>query len=159
MDSLVKIIAKDFIVIPVIVAAYFWYWRLPRADRRRSLIFLIALAVLSLLFAFIGQHAYVNPRPPFKDGAVPLFKPSDYNGFPSDHTLLASVIGFWIYKYNRRLGVGLLVLAIIIGWSRVAAHVHHAVDIAGAFLMVGVAYLITLGVYRYYSPRRAGHHK
>jgi undecaprenyl-diphosphatase len=142
MDSIIKIIAKDFVVLPPLVAIIFWLRYLPRSQRRASLIFLISLGLLSYLLGLLAQHLYVNPRPPFKDGASPLFTPSDYNGFPSDHTLFASVIGWWLLTYNRKLGAAMLGLALIIGWARVAAHVHHAVDIAGALLVTTVAYFV-----------------
>jgi membrane-associated phospholipid phosphatase len=149
MDALVKVVAKDFIVIPVLVAIYFWLKVLPRDKRKSALINLVVLGVLSLLFATLAQHLYTNPRPSFKDGSVPLFQPSDYNGFPSDHTLFASVIAFWLMMYNRRWGVVMLGLAVVIGWGRVAAHVHHTVDVWGAILIAGLAYLLTL----YIQPR------
>jgi membrane-associated phospholipid phosphatase len=154
MDSLIKLIAKDFIIIPPLVAVYFWYYVQSRADRRRSLIFLITLAALSLILATIAQHLYMNPRPPYKDGSIPLFQPSDRNGFPSDHTLFASVIGFWLLHYNRRFGIGMLALALIIGWARVAAHVHHAVDIVGAVAITALAYGLTIAAQRYFKPAR-----
>ena len=141
MDNLIKLIAKVFIIIPAIVAAYYLLKISPPKDRKQSLIWLIALGVLSLALANIAQHLYVNPRPPYKDGSTPLFQPSDYNGFPSDHTLFTAVIGFWLLKYSRRLGASMLGLAVIIGWARVAAHVHHAIDVAGALLIVGLASL------------------
>jgi membrane-associated phospholipid phosphatase len=51
--------------------------------------------------------------------------------------------------YNRRWGVVMLGLAVVIGWGRVAAHVHHTVDVWGAILIAGLAYLLTL----YIQPR------
>lgn len=142
MDSLIKIVAKFFIIIPAVVALVFIYKLESNQKRKASLIHLILLAGLALAFAFIGQHIYTNPRPPYKDGATPLFPPSDYNGFPSDHTLFTSAIGFWLLKYKRRLGLAMIGLAILIGWARVAAHVHHAIDIAGAIAMVLLAYVV-----------------
>lgn len=142
MDSLIKIIAKFFIVIPALVAIYYLVRLKTMEQRKQAVIWLVSLGVLSLALAIVAQHIYINPRPPFKDGSVPLFKPSDYNGFPSDHTLFAAAIGFWLLRYNRQLAWAMLALAVVIGWSRVAAHVHHAVDVAGAIIIVGIAYLV-----------------
>jgi undecaprenyl-diphosphatase len=143
MDSIITFIAKYAIIVPVLVAAYVW-WKLNRKQRKDMLIFLICLIALSLLFAKIGEHLYVNPRPPFKDGATPLFTPSDYNGFPSDHTLFASALAFGVLRYRKNLGLALLGLSVIIGWSRVAAHVHHAIDVVGALAMTTAAYYICI---------------
>lgn len=141
MDTIIKLVAKLFILIPAVVAIYFWWKVLPAKERKNGLISLVSLGILSLIIAMIAQHLYVNPRPPYKDGSTPLFQPSDYNGFPSDHTLFASVVAFWLMRYSRRLGLIMLGVALVIGWARVAAHVHHAIDVFAAVLIVGLAYL------------------
>jgi membrane-associated phospholipid phosphatase len=77
------------------------------------------------------------------DGTPPLFAHSgDPNGFPSDHTLLASFLAFGVYRYSKKAGYALMVVAVLIGWARVAAHVHHAVDIIGSIAVTALAYLI-----------------
>lgn len=57
--------------------------------------------------------------------------------FPSAHTALAAALGTLMFLKNRFLGVIILVLAIIIGESRVLLNVHYPIDIAGGFV-VGV---------------------
>jgi membrane-associated phospholipid phosphatase len=142
MDSLITFVAKYFILIPIFAAA-FVFFRLKGKQRREMLIMLFCVGVLSIIFAKIGAHLYNDPRPYIKDGSKPLFAHSnDPNGFPSDHTLLASFLGFVIFNYSRKIGVLVLVVAVLVGWARVAAHVHHGVDIIGSFICTGLAYLI-----------------
>lgn len=142
MDGLITFIAKYFILIPILVAFYIFIKLKPK-KRQEMLVVLFCAGVLSLIFAKIGAHLYNDPRPYIKDGSVPLFiHSSDPNGFPSDHTLLASFLGFVTLYYSRRAGIALLIVAALIGWARVAAHVHHLADIIGSFVFTGLAYLI-----------------
>jgi membrane-associated phospholipid phosphatase len=142
MNDLVIFISKYFILIPVLVTAYVFF-KLKSTNRREMLVLLFCVGALSIILAKIGAHAYTNTRPYLTDGTPSLFPHSgDPNGFPSDHTLLSSFLAFVVFTYSRKLGVVLLVVAVLIGWARVAAHVHHAVDIIGSFAITGAAYLI-----------------
>lgn len=49
---------------------------------------------------------------------------------------------FAVYLVHKKAGVILGVLAIIVGASRVLAHVHHPIDIIGSLAIAGVAVLI-----------------
>jgi undecaprenyl-diphosphatase len=66
--------------------------------------------------------------------------------FPSDHTALAATVALVVMMYRRWLGAALLAAGIVLGAARVAAHVHHAPDIAAgvliALLAVGAASVI-----------------
>jgi membrane-associated phospholipid phosphatase len=146
MDDLITFIAKYFILIPIFVAIYI-FLKLSIKKRQEMLIMLFCVGVLSIIFAKIGSHIYNDPRPYIKDGTAALFAHgNDPNGFPSDHTLLASFLGFVTLYYSRKLGVILLIVAALIGWARVAAHVHHLVDIIGSFVCTGLAYLIVVSL-------------
>lgn len=148
MHDLIILAAKDFIIIPLAVTAYV-FWRLKPKKRLEFIVLLIGGGLLSLILAKIGSHLYSDPRPFYKDGVQAFFTTSDYNGFPSDHTLLSSYLGFFILNYSRKAGFGLLLVAIIIGWARVAAHVHHLVDIVGSFICTATVYLLILAYLRY----------
>jgi len=148
MDSLIKLIAKDLILVPPILALYV-IAKLKKDERLIALCRLLAIGGLSILLGQLASHLYTNPRPPFKDGSTPLFTPSDYNGFPSDHTLFASAIAFWALYYRKNTAYLLLVIALVVGWARVAAHVHHMVDIIGALVITGISYLLV----RYLEPK------
>jgi membrane-associated phospholipid phosphatase len=142
MDGLITFVAKYFILIPVVIAGYIFF-KLKGNKKQEMLVYLFCLAVLSIVLAKIGAHLFYNPRPYINDGTAPLFAHSgDPNGFPSDHTLLASFLAFGAYKYSKKAGYALMVVAVLIGWARVAAHVHHAVDIIGSLVITTLAYLI-----------------
>lgn len=152
MDNLIIYAAKYLILIPPLIAVYV-LWRQKPTSRKQTLAFILTVGLLSFLLALIAQNLYVNPRPPFKDGSVPLVKPSDYNGFPSDHTLFAAALGFGILRFAKSWGRLTLLIALVVGWARVAARVHHAIDIVGAFLVAAIAYCLTIYLFNKYSKK------
>lgn len=134
MHEIVIFVAKYFVLISVIVTAYVW-WKLPALSQKKRFIAEAILgAVLSLLIAKIGSKLYTDPRPFVVGHFTPYFSHANDNGFPSDHTLFTSFMAFLLLHYNRRAGVGLIVIAALVGLSRVIAGVHHVVDIVGAFI-------------------------
>ncbi|MDB5161263.1 MAG: YwoA, partial [Candidatus Saccharibacteria bacterium] len=89
----------------------------------------------------------------------PMFNPPDYNGFPSDHTLFAAVVAFGVLRFSKKLGIGLLIVTLLVGWGRVAAHVHHLVDIVGAIVAAALAYFIVLRLLpRLQTARKSSQH-
>jgi membrane-associated phospholipid phosphatase len=141
MDGLIVFVAKVLIIVPVITIAWL-FWQQDKEGRKKLVIFLILGGVLSILFTKVASHLYSDPRPFYNDGIKPLFTASGYNGFPSDHTLLASFLGFVALTYSRRIGIGLLILAALIGWARVAGGVHHLVDVIASFALTALASFI-----------------
>ncbi len=105
---------------------------------------MVAGGVLSLLLAKIGHHLYSDPRPFITDHTKALFDSSRDNGFPSDHTLLASLLSFAALYYSRKIGAVLLLMAGLVAWGRVAGHVHHLTDVLGSFVITALAvYIVT----------------
>jgi undecaprenyl-diphosphatase len=158
MESLVTFIARYLILLPVLATLYF-LWDLKGYKRRIFLMTLVATGGLSLIFAKIGAHLFYDPRPFIKDGITPLFRAAHDNGFPSDHTLLASALGFTALSYSKRWGISLLIVAALIGWARVDAGVHHLIDICGSFVFTGIAYLIVIQAQKRYFKGSPKHHK
>ena len=83
----------------------------------------------------------------------PLFPHIADNGFPSDHTLLTMTIAAIIFVYNRKLGILLAIFSLIIGFSRVAAGVHHALDIIGAAVIAVTTTYISYLVLKFVIKR------
>jgi membrane-associated phospholipid phosphatase len=146
MDDLITFIAKYFILIPLLATAYLFF-KLKGDKRKEMLVVLFGICLLSIIFAKIGAHLFNDPRPYINDGTAPLFPHSgDSNGFPSDHTLLSGALAFTALYSSKKIGIFLLAIAALIGWARVAAHVHHTADIIGSFVITGLAYLILVQV-------------
>lgn len=138
MHALDTFIAKYFILLAVLLAAYAW-WQLPRELKKSYAILAVASGILTLILAKIGSHLYYDPRPFVSDHVIPYFGHSTDNGFPSDHTLLAAFLAFFTLGYNRKIGGLLLIVAILIGGARVIGGVHHGIDVIGSLVIAGIA--------------------
>jgi membrane-associated phospholipid phosphatase len=139
MDELIKFCAKYLIIIPVVVDLYI-LWRLPKSDRRRMYLTIALGGIITVVLAALSSQLFHDPRPQYKDGSVPLLPHGNDNGFPSDHSLLASFLAWVAYGFNKKAGYLLMAVAVIIGWARVAAHVHHTADIIGSFVISAIGY-------------------
>ncbi|HEX7368530.1 MAG TPA: phosphatase PAP2 family protein [Candidatus Saccharimonadales bacterium] len=139
MHGIVTFIAKYFIVLSVLGAFIVWL-RLDKKQKIRFIAVAIGAGIIALILAKLGGHFYYDTRPFVAGHFTPYFSHGADNGFPSDHTLLASFLAFISWKYSRKAGIALLILAIIIGLSRVVAGVHHLTDIIGSivFALLGV---------------------
>lgn len=158
MDTLIIDASKYLILVPLLLTLFILI-DLDMKKRKQFLLMLIVGGVLSILIAKLGSHFYTDPRPAFKDGVTPLFANNDYNGFPSDHTLLSSFLGFATLYYSRTLGLSMLVLAALIGWARVAAGVHHFVDILGSFIITALVTYVLVRLIRIKASRQKNPHK
>lgn len=151
MDSLIIFGAKYLIVVPVLVALYLAY-RLDKTERMRFILLVILGGILSFALAKVATHLVTSPRPFVADGVTPLVSSAHDNGFPSDHTLLAAFLAYACLLFSRKLGIALLVIAILVAASRVLAGVHHGIDVIGSFgvALIGtaIAYLIVHFVFQ-----------
>lgn len=141
MDSIIVFVAKYFLYLSVIVTLGFW-WRCERTTKVELLARLVAGGLLALALATIAGHLYYDPRPFVTQHVKPLFAHAPDNGFPSDHALFTSFLGFSVLMYSRKVGAVLLVIAVAVGAARVAAHVHTPLDIAGSFVFSALAVLV-----------------
>ncbi len=155
MDEVVKIVAKYFIVLSL-VGTLVLLLRLKPASRKQYIAVLVLGGAIAGLLAFIGSQLYHNPRPFIQGGFTPLLPHDNDNGFPSDHTLLAATLGWAALVFSRKMGITLLVLAALIGASRMAAGLHHFIDVIGGFVFAGVGvWLANLLVSKYLRKKPA----
>lgn len=96
---------------------------------------------LSTAFAYIISQVigffYFRPRPfALLDGVNELIKKSPLDkSFPSDHTTGAFAIAFAVFLLNKKWGSVFLIIAFLIGFSRIFVGVHYPLDVlAGIFV-------------------------
>jgi len=138
MDYAIIIVANYALYVSVLLTIYVWL-KLGSKDRKQFIILTLVAATATLLLATLASWAYYNPRPFVVGQYTPLFPHPNNNGFPSDHTLFTSYLAFLVVIYRRRLGIYMIVLAVAIGASRVAAGVHHVIDILAAIFISVIA--------------------
>ena len=134
-----------FVVVPALVILGAW---LLRTGRVRSIAFLVAAVLGSLVLQLVLKPFFARPRP-----GVPYAQVvSDYS-FPSGHTLTALVfyggLALVIWSlYGRRAGLSAVAAAAIVvlavGVSRIYLGYHFFTDVLGAIL-AGLAWLLIVG--------------
>jgi undecaprenyl-diphosphatase len=140
-NTLIIVSAKYLIALPVIVlAAYFIFAN--RAQKYRLTWMAVIAMTLAYALARIASDLYNDPRPFVVGHFTPLVAHAADNGFPSDHTLLAATIAALVFYFNKTTGAVLFIVALLIGFSRVAAGIHHPVDVAGSAVIGIVAVIV-----------------
>jgi undecaprenyl-diphosphatase len=158
VNSLIIFVAKYFVVISVVVVGVYWL----RATTKTKIDLgwqLVLGGVLALVLAMIASHLFYDTRPFVSHHLVPLIAHAPDNGFPSDHALITAFLGFTMYVYSRRIGIVLLVIALLVGAARVAAHIHNPIDIVGSFVIAALAVVVVQWIATLRSPRRHGAHR
>lgn len=134
------------VVLAILLATGFWLW----ASRRREYVLPLLLSVGgSVAFTFAGKLAMHRPRP--LDAAVHEVS----YAFPSGHaTVAVSLFGFLAYIGLRELRswparVNLffawVVLALLLGASRIVLDVHYLSDVLGGYLVGDLWLLVAIG--------------
>lgn len=158
MDIVLLFTAKYLIFLAIVAAAVYWL-TLPRKQKLRFAVFGVITAAVALILAKTGSALYFDPRPFMTHAVTPLYPHAPDNGFPSDHTLLASVIAVTIFMFSKRMGAIFAIIAVLIGASRVVGHIHSPIDIIGSivFAIIGgvAAYLLTPRVLALISKRKS----
>lgn len=144
LDFLIVVGAKYLIGLPIFVL--FLYFVLVNKKKQWNFALLAALSLpLAYGVGLVLGQIYYNARPFVVEGVAPLVAHAANNGMPSDHMLFASTLAMLGVYCNRRLGIFLWIVALLVGVSRVLAGVHHAIDIfAGALIAAVVVYGVDL---------------
>jgi len=112
--------------------------------RRQQLMVAVSASVggvIALALTKLAGALYYDPRPFVAQHMQPLIQHAPDNGFPSDHTVLAGLAAFIVLRYSRTMGLIMLAMTGLLGVARVAARVHHPLDIVGALVIAAVAAL------------------
>jgi undecaprenyl-diphosphatase len=145
VNSIIVFVAQYFLYLSALIAVCYWF-TCPTTTKIELVVRWAIGGALALAMAKIASQLYYDPRPFVSDHIKPLFAHPADNGFPSDHALLISLLGFTVMSYSRRVGAVLLAIAVAVGSARIAAHVHHPVDILGSFLISAVATMAAIWI-------------
>lgn len=126
-----------------IMAFAIFAWTIFNKNNRRADTVIILEIILASFFSYLVKiiinFIYFRPRPfSAHDVALLIGKISD-GSFPSAHTFLSFVMAFVIFMYNKKLGAALLVLATLVGVSRVYVGVHYPLDVLGGVVLAWCA--------------------
>jgi undecaprenyl-diphosphatase len=107
-----------------------------KKTRLMGLCVILSLAAGLLIGNTFLKNMIARERPCWIDNSVPLLinNPRDYS-FPSGHTLASFEGAVSIWLYNRKWGTAALILAALIGFSRMYLFVHFPSDVLGGLVL------------------------
>ena len=140
-----------------------WFWILlgilflcVRKQRTFGAAVLLALLLDYITANLILKPLVARPRPCWINEGIELLVrvPQDYS-FPSGHTMASFAAAGALLFMGHRLGIPALVLAVLMGISRLYFYVHFPTDVlAGAVLGLGCGWLGVFLVKRFWGGSR-----
>ena len=126
---------------------------IPKKTRKCGAMVLAALLVMLVVNNIILKNLVARPRPcvSYPEMVTLVKMPSSYS-FPSGHTVSSMAAAFTIFTQHKKLGIVTLVLATLMGLSRLYVFVHFPTDVYCG-IIVGAA--IALSVW--YGDKKFGH--
>jgi len=132
---------------PILAAVIFYFVFKNNRQRFVELVKAGFSAVLAYAINFLISIFYFRLRPIFTldDVHQLMTKPITDKSFPSDHTAVSFAIAFFVFLVSRKWGSVMLILAFLIGISRIYVGVHFPSDVfAGALVGVISATLVRM---------------
>jgi undecaprenyl-diphosphatase len=147
LDSLMKDTAKYAIAISFLVLAVLCVQRLLRRDIWPVVWSGVGL-VLTFVLGLLAAAVYKEKRPFQTHHVHQLLAHGPGQSFPSDHSTAAFACALAVLIFlSRRWGIALIVVGLLIGFSRVYDGIHYPGDIGGSALCaivgVGIAWLLS----------------
>ncbi len=145
MELLIIFCATYLIVLSPLLVLLAYY--LANPEKRKLMIQLSVVSLpIAYLLSLLARYAHFDPRPFVVENVTPLIPHVADNGFPSDHMLLAATLAAIVMCIHRKWSALLWLIALVVGFARVAAHVHHVTDILGsagiAIASIGIGHAI-----------------
>ena len=103
-----------------------------------GVLILLALAAGYALARLAGL-LFAHPQPFEVEGLEPLVPHVADNAFPSDHTVIGGVFASVAFLADRRVGLALWILALLVGLSRMLAGLHYPIDIFASVVLAVAA--------------------
>lgn len=138
MDNLAIFCAK-YLIFLVALAVFIYWLKLAKPRKITMALSIISALIIVVIMVKIAGKLYYHPRPFVVENIQPLIKHGTDNGFPSEHATFSALLAVSTYFFNRKLGIGLFVAAVVVGWGRLAAHVHSPIDVVAGLVFGAVA--------------------
>lgn len=153
VDELFRLFASDYIVPTIVVALLVVGWFSGETRWRRVVVHALLALLLANLIVKVFNLAWFRPRPfTYNDVNLLFYYPSD-SSFPSNSAAAVWSLAWAIWLRHRQslIGRSAVLLAALMGLSRVWVGIHYPLDIVGGAL-VGI--LAATLVERYHEPLR-----
>lgn len=115
-----------------------------KKHRKMGLQVLISMLCTFIIGNLILKNVFARPRPCDIDTMVAMLisRPHGHS-FPSGHSINSMVAAVALFLNNKKIGIPALVIATLIGFSRMYLFVHFPTDVLGGF---AIAILVAIAV-------------
>ena len=115
-----------------------------KKHRKMGLQLLLSMLCTFILGNLILKNIFARPRPCDIDAAVQLLLSRPHgHSFPSGHSINSMVAAVALFLNNKKIGIPAVIIATLIGFSRMYLFVHFPTDVLGGFI---IAILVAIGV-------------
>ena len=128
-----------------------WFWiaigvvcMIFKKHRKMGLQVLLSMLCTLIIGNIILKNIFARPRPCDIDAAVNLLisRPHGHS-FPSGHSINSMVAAVALFLNNKKIGIPALIIATLIGFSRLYLFVHFPTDVVVGFI---IAVFVAIGV-------------
>lgn len=126
-----------------------------KKHRKMGLQLLLSMLCTFIIGNLIIKNIVARPRPCDIDTAVAMLisRPHGHS-FPSGHSINSMVAAVALFLNNKKIGIPAIVIATLIGFSRMYLFVHFPTDVLGGF---AIAILVAIAVdygFRQFETRK-----
>lgn len=109
------------------------------SNYKKAYLHSLLLVLIGVCIAAMIDHFYYHARPFALGLGHLLIAHKATNSFPSHHMLTISILAFsFLYQGCQKLGAIAILIAALVGWSRIYLGVHFPLDIVGAMILAFV---------------------
>lgn len=99
-------------------------------NKLRNVFLVFFSAAFAWVLAGILKSKIFSPRPfLYFEDVKPLFLHGGFDSFPSGHAMFFGALATSLFFVNKRMGILYIVVALIVGLSRVISGIHFPIDI------------------------------
>lgn len=154
LDKTMVFIAQNFQYLFVIALLLLWFKKDTKekvAANRKVAIIAMMTMLIAVGINLIIAHVYFRPRPYTLHAAHLLVRPSVDPSFPSDHATFAFALALPILVVNKYFGRVMIVMALLLSFSRVFVGIHYPLDVVGGALIAYATYKIIFKFPKYFD--------
>jgi undecaprenyl-diphosphatase len=133
LDGLMVFVTHYALVLYALVLLLVWV--VGKEQFKYTVVYAVITGGIGLFINVILGHIYYEPRPFVTHHVHLLIQHAKDSAFPSDHTTGAFSLALAVLYRHRKIGLGMLLLAILTGISRVYVGHHYPFDVLASIVV------------------------